>query len=129
MTEFVLLTGLPAAVYFLIWLARNGGDLYRTFRPTSTYVEGVPGVATVLDVADTGVVLKEQPVMRMSLRVEVPGVAPYDAVASTMVPSAAVGFLRPGARVAVRVDPTSPTTLAVDLTHMSLTAASIYAAA
>ena len=88
-----------------------------------TVAAGVPGVATVVWVAETDVVVDDRPVLCLDLRVEVDGVAPYDARAWTVVPNAAVGFVRPGARVGVTVDPTAPTTLSVDLSRLSLTPA------
>ena len=71
----------------------------------------------------TDVVVDDRPVLCLDLRVEVDGVAPYDARAWTQVPTAAVRFVRPGARVGVTVDPTAPTTLTVDLSRLSLTPA------
>jgi hypothetical protein len=90
---------------------------------------GMTGLATVLHVADTGVVMSDRPIVRMQLRVELPGRAPYDVTASAVVPPAAVGLVRPGARVGVMVDPTDPTTVAVDLAQLSITPAAMAAAA
>ena len=81
------------------------------------------GVATVLTVAQTSVVLGDRPVVRMRLRVEAGDMAPYETDASTPVPAAAMSLICPGARLAVKVDPTDPTTVAVDLTRVAVTPA------
>jgi hypothetical protein len=89
---------------------------------------GVPGTATIIWASETEVVVDDRPVLCLDLRVEVDGVAPYDARSWTVVPAAALGLVRPGARVGVRVDPTAPTTLAVDLSRLSITPAALAAA-
>jgi hypothetical protein len=89
---------------------------------------GVPGTATIIWASETDVVVDDRPVLCLDLRVEVDGVAPYDTRSWTVVPAAALGLIRPGARVGVRVDPTAPSTLSVDLSRLSITPAALAAA-
>ena len=83
----------------------------------------VAGVATVLGVTDGRLTMGDRPLVRLALRVEVPGVAPYDTEASALVPPGGRAFLVPGARLGVRVDPQSPGTVAVDLSRLAVTPA------
>jgi hypothetical protein len=83
----------------------------------------VAGVATILAVTDAGMTMGDRPLVRLGLRVEVAGLAPYDTEASALVPPGGRAFLVPGARVGVRVDPQSPTTVAVDLSRLAVTPA------
>ena len=110
----------PVVLALLALAAGSGWVALHSRRPV---VAGVPGVATIIWAAETDVVIDDRPVLCLDLRVEVEGVAPYDARAWTQVPTAAVRFVRPGARVGVTVDPTAPTTLSVDLSRLSLTPA------
>ncbi len=113
----------------LVLLGALAGAAYCLTRLSHERRDDMAGVATVLDVADTGVVMSERPIVRLQLRVELPGVAPYDTAASATVPEAAVGFVRPGARVGVLVDPTDLATVSVDLSRLSVTAAAAAAVA
>ena len=83
----------------------------------------VAGVATVLGVVDAGMTMGDRPLVRLTLRVEVPGVAPYDTEASALVPPGGRAFLVAGARVGVRVDPQAPAHVAVDLSRLVVTPA------
>ncbi len=113
----------------LVLVGALAGAAYCLARLSQDRHADVAGVATVLDVTDTGVVMSERPVVRLQLRVELPGVAAYDTAASAVVPAAAVGLVRPGARVGVLVDPTDLATVAVDLSQLSVTPAVAAAAA
>ena len=116
----------PVALALLAVAAVSGWIALRT--RGSAAAAGVPGMATIVWAAETDVVIDDRPVLCLDLRVEVDGVAPYDARAWTVVPAAAVGFVRPGARVGVVVDPTAPTTMTVDLSRLSVTPAAANAA-
>jgi hypothetical protein len=102
---------------FVGWLLAGSSRNKRLLR------SGVPAVATILGVSESNVFVNNRPVLRFALRVEAPGVAPYDTEASTVVPFSAMGLIRPGAKVGVRVDPSSPTKVAIDLSQLSISAA------
>ena len=83
----------------------------------------VAGVATILSVTEVAMTIGERALVRLALRVEVAGVAPYDTEASALVPPGGRAFVVPGARVGVLVDPQSPATVAVDLSRLAVTPA------
>jgi hypothetical protein len=113
----VIVLSVVAPFAFIGWLLAGSSRNRRLLRT------GVPAVATILGVAESNVFVHNRPVLRFALRVEAPGAAPYDTEASTVVPFSAMGLIRPGARVGVRVDPSQPTKVAIDLSQLSVTAA------
>lgn len=67
----------------------------------------------VLGVEGTGVSINDVPQVRVKLRVELAGSAPYE-VQLTMLLSGGAGALAPGAMLPLRVHPESPTEVVVD---------------
>lgn len=75
--------------------------------------DGIPGTATVLGMEQTGVYINEQPQVRLRLRVEAPGIEPYEVERSEVVPLIALGSLS-GGQLGVVVDPNDHQQVAVD---------------
>jgi hypothetical protein len=75
---------------------------------------GVPGQATVMGAAETGVYINERPMVRLQLNVSVPGRAPYSVEHSEVIPLIALGMITPGSSLPVVVDGTDPQKLMVD---------------
>jgi hypothetical protein len=71
-------------------LARAGARAARIRR------EGIPGTATLLGMEQTGVYINEQPQVRLRLRVEAPGVEPYEVEKREVVPMIALSSLGAG---------------------------------
>jgi hypothetical protein len=80
---------------------------------------GIPGTAQVLYTQDTGVTVSNvNLVVRVGLRVSVPGQPTYDAESRWVAQGRQQwGALQPGMTVAVRVDPTDPRQVAIDTSH------------
>ncbi|MGE0424506.1 MAG: hypothetical protein AB7O88_19760 [Reyranellaceae bacterium] len=112
----ILLMAIPlllitaAGVAACIWVFRRfrrGNDaLLRT---------GIAGTATVLSLRDTGTTINRvHAVVELGLLVAIPGRAPYQARAETMVARMNWGSVQPGMQLSVRVDPADATRIAID---------------
>ncbi|MBX7434346.1 hypothetical protein JDV09_19915 [Mycobacterium sp. Y57] len=76
---------------------------------------GAPGVATVEGVWQVGSYLNLSPVLRIQVRVERDDATPpYGAVFDEVVAGLHTGRVRPGATLAVCVDPQNPYDMAID---------------
>ncbi|MEO3760626.1 hypothetical protein ABGB19_20365 [Mycobacterium sp. B14F4] len=76
---------------------------------------GVPATVTVEGVWQVGSYLNTSPVLRIQVRVErEDGTAPYGAVFDEVVAHLHTATVRPGATLAVFVDPQNPVDMAVD---------------
>ena len=69
---------------------------------------GRKGLATVVAVRDTGVMVDENPQAELDLQVAVAGLEPYDVTHRQVISRIAIGSFWPGARVPIRVDPRDP---------------------
>jgi hypothetical protein len=69
---------------------------------------GRKGLATVVAVRDTGVMVDENPQAELDLQVAVAGLEPYDVTHRQVISRIAIGSFWPGAKVPVRVDPQDP---------------------
>ena len=78
----------------------------------------VAGIGTIVALIRTDDGTPERPFVRFVLRVDVDGLDQYDATGETEVPEALLRLLRPGARFAVRVDPSDPDAPEVDLSRL-----------
>jgi hypothetical protein len=67
---------------------------------------GVEAEATILAINDTGVTINKNPVAKLRLRVEPPGMTPYEVEVKAMVSRLAIP--RPGDGVRVKFDPNRP---------------------
>jgi hypothetical protein len=74
---------------------------------------GRKGLATVVAVRDTGVMVDENPQAELDLQVAVAGLEPYDVTHRQVISRVAIGSFWPGAKVPVRVDPQDPQKLLV----------------
>ena len=74
---------------------------------------GRKGLATVVAVRDTGVMVDENPQAELDLQVAVAGLEPYDVTHRQVISRIAIGSFWPGAKVPVRVDPQDPYKLLV----------------
>lgn len=90
---------------------------------------GTAGTATVTGLTQTGMYLNEQPQIRMSLLVSLPGQTPYATSHTEFVPLMLLGRLTSGAPLAVRVDPMDLNRVAVDWGASGFSSAPMMAAA
>ncbi|MEA2623801.1 MAG: hypothetical protein QOH61_2711, partial [Chloroflexota bacterium] len=76
--------------------------------------QGIPGQATILSLAETGMLINDRPVARMTMNVVVPGRPPYVIEHREAVPLIALGMVTPGSTLPVAVDASDPHKLAID---------------
>jgi hypothetical protein len=75
---------------------------------------GVAGTATITSLGETGVTVNGSPIIEFGLDVDTTAHAPYATTIRQRTPRLALGAFRPGATVAIRVDPTNREHLAID---------------
>ncbi|HLM25458.1 MAG TPA: hypothetical protein VK304_00660 [Thermoleophilaceae bacterium] len=76
--------------------------------------EGIPGTAQILEAEQTGMYVNNQPQVKLRLRVEAHGIAPYEVHKRVTVPLIAIGALGSGRPLTVAVDPTDRDRIAID---------------
>ena len=69
---------------------------------------GTPGEATVLQLADTGMRINDNPRLSLLLEVRLPGYPPYQVQKTMTVPLIRMSQVQVGSIVAVMVDPAQP---------------------
>lgn len=75
---------------------------------------GVPGVATITSLGETGVTVNGSPMIEFGLDVDTAAHAPYSITIRQRAPRLLLGAFLPGSTVAVRVDPADREHLAID---------------
>ena len=75
---------------------------------------GIPAVATITGLTQTGLFVNENPQVELQLQVQVPGRPPYPATRKDIVPLILLGRLNIGQPLAVKVDPANPGDVVVD---------------
>jgi hypothetical protein len=76
--------------------------------------EGIPGSAQILELEQTGVYINEQPQVKLRLRVEPRGRAPFETVKRVTVPMIALGTLTNGRPLKVVVDAENQDRVVID---------------
>jgi len=95
-----------ALLYFTI---NRRGQRVQQLRQT-----GTPGTATVLEMTQTGVYINENPQVKLKMRIEASGIAPYELEKRVTVPMIALGVLGSGRPLTVHVDPNDHNNVAID---------------
>jgi hypothetical protein len=85
-----------AGVYLLMTRRAERADRLRR--------EGLPGLATILGAEQTGAYLNNQPRVKLRLRVEAEGIAPFEVEKTVTVPMIALGRLSVGSPLRVYLD-------------------------
>jgi len=75
---------------------------------------GTPGKATIKGFSDTGTLVNFNPQVVLDLDVAVEGKDAYGAQLTTSVPQIYLSQLQQGATIGVRVDPSDPSSIAID---------------
>lgn len=76
--------------------------------------DGIHGTAQVLEAEQTGTYVNHQPQVRLRLRIQAPGLEPYELTKRVTVPMIAVGTLGSGRPLSVAVDPNDRDRIAID---------------
>jgi hypothetical protein len=74
---------------------------------------GIPAMATILSLADTGMLVNYQPQVRLMLQVNPPNGAPYQAEVTMVISQLMIPRVQPGLTVPVKIDPKDPTKVAL----------------
>jgi hypothetical protein len=77
--------------------------------------DGIPAQARIVSVRQTGVMLNNQPQIAFELEVEPPGGTPYRAQAKAVIPMINIPQFQPGAEVPVKIHPSDPTQVVMDI--------------
>lgn len=95
------------AVIYLVMTARAN-------RASKLIATGTRGRAHVLEMTQTGTYLNNQPRVKLRLRIEAPGVTPFETEDTVTVPLIALGALQPGRPLTVVLDPADPQKFVID---------------
>jgi hypothetical protein len=100
------LGGTGALVWFILKSVRQDSGILKN---------GTPAQATILKVWETGTCLNNQPQLGFNLEVRPPSGAPYQAQAKGIIPMVNIPQFQPGAIVNVKISPTDPSKVALDV--------------
>ena len=76
---------------------------------------GISAQARIVSVQQTGVMVNYQPQVAFQLEVTPPGGAPYQAQAKAVIPMVNIPQFQPGVEVPVKIHPTDPTQVVLDV--------------
>ena len=76
---------------------------------------GIAAKAQILSVQQTGVMVNYQPQIAFQLEVHPPGGAPYQAQTKAVIPMVNIPQFQPGTEVPVKIHPTDPTQVVLDV--------------
>lgn len=107
------------AVITLASVAFAGFFVYRIFaqgaKNRAILQTGLPAYAVVLQLADTGTRVNDNPQVHILLEVRPHDRPPFQAQATTIVPMIALARVQPGATVTVRYNPQNPQEVALEM--------------
>lgn len=78
---------------------------------------GIPAQALVLSLSETGLLINNQPQVRLQLQVLPPDGEAYEATLTQTISMLQAPRLQPGSTVAVLIDPDAPQHILLDLSH------------
>lgn len=76
---------------------------------------GVPAQARIMAVQQTGMMVNHQPQIVFDLEVRSPGGSPYRAQTKAVIPVVNIPQLQPGVEVPVKIHPTDPAQVVLDI--------------
>jgi hypothetical protein len=76
---------------------------------------GIPAKAKIVGVQQTGVMVNYQPQVAFQLEVTPPGGTPYQAQAKAVIPMVNIPQFQPGIEVPVKIHPTDPSQVVLDV--------------
>ena len=75
---------------------------------------GVRGTAQIIEATQTGTYVNNQPRVKLKLRIEAPGVPPFEDTRTDTIPMISMGLLTSTAPLAVYLDPAKPKNYVID---------------
>jgi hypothetical protein len=107
--------GLPA---FLVW--KLVLPIFKASAQKQTLLQtGVPATVTILAMQDTGTRINDNPMLALTVNVEVQGRPVYQVMVQEIVPLIGLGMIQPGKQFAARVDPANAQSVAIDWSGQS----------
>jgi hypothetical protein len=100
----IILVSVTAWVAVPMWSLRKNKKKAESLKAT-----GQSGEATVLQLEDTGMRVKENPRVKVLLEVRIPNYAPYQVEKTITIPPVRASQIRVGSVISVLADPTQPT--------------------
>ena len=98
----------------ITWLAIH--FIRKAMGPNRSILQnGIAAKAKILSVQQTGVMVNYQPQIAFQLEVVPPGGAPYQAQAKAVIPLVNIPQFQPGTEVPVKIHPTDPTQVVLDV--------------
>lgn len=101
-----------AGVGFVMWKV-FGGLMKQSQERQALLATGMPATGRVMQLMDTGMLVNNNPQVRLIVEVQMPGRPPYQADTTMIVSMLAIPRVQPGCTVNLRVDPMNPTRVAV----------------
>jgi hypothetical protein len=115
----ILLTCLVGGLITVVTVGSIGAVMFFVFkamRPDPTIMKsGTPAQATIQNVWQTGTYVNNNPQIGMQLEVRPPSGAPYQAQVNAIIPLVNIPQFQPGAVVPVKIHPTDPSKVALDV--------------
>jgi hypothetical protein len=103
-------------VVVLFFVFRFLGNLSKAGQATQQLLmTGVPATATVLQLEDGGMRVNDNPMVNVMLQVNSTQFGTYQAVVQSIVPMIKLAQVQPGQTVNVKVDPSNPQRVALEL--------------
>ncbi|MBL8685461.1 MAG: hypothetical protein JNK05_40170 [Myxococcales bacterium] len=115
LVSIVLAVGLPLLIVWKVVMPLFKGAAQKQ----ALLQTGVPAQVTVMAMQDTGTRINDNPMIQLTLNVEIPGRPVYQVVVQEIVPMLALGMLQPGRPLGARVDPNNPQSVAIDWSGQS----------
>lgn len=101
-----------AGVGFVMWKV-FGGLMKQSQERQRLLTTGMPAGGRVLQLMDTGMLVNNNPQVRIIVEVQMPGRPPYQADTTMVLSMLAVPRVQPGCMVNLRVDPMNPANVAI----------------
>lgn len=115
----ILLTCVIGGLITMVTLVSIGAVMFFVFkalRPDPTIMKsGISAQATIQNVWQTGTYINNSPQVGMQLEVRPPTGAPYVAQVNAIIPLINIPQFQPGAVVPVKIHPTDPSKVALDV--------------
>ena len=100
-------------LFFVFRIMRNVSNMTRG--NTQLLMTGESAQATVVSLNDAGMLVNNNPMVNIILNIEPINRPAYQAAVRTLVPMIKLAQVQPGMKVNVRVDPTNPANVALEL--------------
>jgi hypothetical protein len=124
-----LISGLSIAIVAIVCLSFVGmtvltivlivvirGFIQKKVGPDRMVLEqGIPAKAKIIHVQQTGVLVNYSPQVVFQLEVHPPNGVPYEATTKAVIPMVNIPQYQPGTEISVKIDPTNPTRVEIDM--------------